>query len=472
MAMRAYIDHLGNAVKYTYKFGGDCPATLEKIARLQDQFTLTLSSSTTSDYGGDKLYDADADVEFLVNESKECHIYVNNIPRRIKRVSDLPGNDRVLRYTDAEHLSAFEKKVIKKFTTFIKETRIEWDGPFSCIKRCSVSYEGYNHRQCSIISDRPVPLYRDRMSSSWKADCLGNVFTQRTTGGRLYHFRAHAPENKDTMPDRYVYAGADIMCEPTQTEGGCDKNVIVSAKQFCLAFLKSREILETHCVDGKKIVNTVVVNLAKIMVHEKLPTTEEAMVTIDEKDTVLKRMYVPSVTATDASGELEFDLRLDDIYDIKLLSTAHKELLGDQGIWALRLDPWLRQMADLRTFKMLNRACRVASDFAEVAEMCGMGRNRSRMLPYLQILPHDWIKGKDVCCFLRRDPVLRPLSRPLKQYFTLGSLRMIALSEAGRRYYNGLASNGPLLTGNVLHFGEFEAEELDVALLPDGTIVL
>lgn len=206
MASLAFGDAIGTAVKYTYKFPGSCPLNQEGFVRLTDQVALSGSDSSTSTYDGDPDYSANpmVSIGFHIIDGG-IRLYVGHVIRLISEISDLPGNDKVLRYVETLELDTFEKRIIRKFTAFIVTHNIYWTGPFNCLQSFSNATE--DDCDCMIEADRPVPLHRSSIPLQWKASYIGKISNDRSDGAKLFHFYPNGPFDKTNINRRYFYAG-------------------------------------------------------------------------------------------------------------------------------------------------------------------------------------------------------------------------------------------------------------------------
>lgn len=166
------------------------------------------SDSSASTYEGDMHLSGRVPLSFSVKEERRVYLRMGNTERRLRRISDLPGIDRVLRPSDTTTLRDPQVRLYRKFTRFLMENTILFSGPFQCASRlCGATHTNHNGR---IMGDRPVPVHVEELEENLPLTRVTNVYLGRHTGTRICHVSDTGTRRPSHfISEKVIYLGLD-----------------------------------------------------------------------------------------------------------------------------------------------------------------------------------------------------------------------------------------------------------------------
>lgn len=145
-------------------------------------------------------------IRFWSDQDGRAHINVGPTTYRLRRVSDLPGVDRVLRPTSSRGLSAGQLRLYRHFTVFVMSVDMYFTPVFNCANWIIETTQ--NKHDIRIAADRPVPLLREILPGDTRVQFkLDFNLSDRSGSGKLYHMTDSAGIRLSQVDDVVIYAG-------------------------------------------------------------------------------------------------------------------------------------------------------------------------------------------------------------------------------------------------------------------------
>lgn len=416
------VNGLGQILKYTQSFEGtNCQLDMANLLALKDQIAEFASDSSASAYQGDEHVSSDSDIDVFLDSSHRIHVKVDNVSRRIRSVSDLPGVDKVLRYADDGGLSSGQKKLIRRFSEFAKNYNILWEGPFSCIARLSNASVHQNHGR--LVADRPVPFYRPYLEPHWRLRYVTSFDLERQDGTKLYHITPSGDRRRGNISSRYIYLGLrrdssewSAESDVRQTHLVCQledeekrrisllidnilgdirrkKDIVQSmpdqfAAEVEMAIEWLKKVQEMLCAPDGEIPERED-DLSKMSAYMRQwhnahgqPQHEGFMKTLFSYTRQIRveiSMTIPGFCDDDRDNGIEIGNTRDTISELLRITSISKQLETDVSY---DTDLATVYQTNRKTFKVLRNAWRIAQDFDHFISISGLG-NRNRAKPFL-----------------------------------------------------------------------------------------
>lgn len=145
-------------------------------------------------------------LRFWSDQDGRAHINVGPTTYRLRRISDLPGVDRVLRPTSSRGLSAGQLRLYRYFTIFVMSVDMYFTPIFSCANWISETTR--NNFDVTIAADRPVPLLREILPGDTRVQFKTEFSLSGRSGtSKLYHMTDTEGTRLSQMDDVVIYAG-------------------------------------------------------------------------------------------------------------------------------------------------------------------------------------------------------------------------------------------------------------------------
>lgn len=157
-------------------------------------------------FPGDYPIPNDANISFSITHGKRLRISVGGYSSEVRRVSGLPGVDKVLRPAYRTTLSTGQRRFYRKLTEFLNEHRVYVYGVLNCITAMSGATPDVH--DIYIKGDRPFPV---RISS-----CAWNIWSEtqlsmhemRSTNAFVYHHPGSEPMSPQDAGEEIGYFGS------------------------------------------------------------------------------------------------------------------------------------------------------------------------------------------------------------------------------------------------------------------------
>lgn len=175
--------------------------------QFKEGITNSWANDSDSTFDSDAPLPANAEFQFYVSGGR-VRLQLDGLTHTIRRVSDLPGVDRVVRPSDSTRLSSIQVGLYEEFTAVLVSNRIFFRGPFHCASR--ITGANQNSFDAEVIGDRPVPVFADYVDPMLPVDRVMSFGLGRTRGRRLMHCTPGGHHNaEEYVNEKVIYLGSE-----------------------------------------------------------------------------------------------------------------------------------------------------------------------------------------------------------------------------------------------------------------------
>lgn len=220
-----------------------CRLSRHSYDALKLQISDDSSNASVETYVQDEHVSLRDSIAFRIYDHR-LYVLIGTNELQIRRVSDLPGTDRLMRPSNLRKLTQRQVRLYKKWSQFLLTGQVYFTGPFACVNRITgASPECHS----TVQADRPVPLHRNFIPKETWGFKVCSLGLRRRVGKKIYHVSSRG--NVDLVEaDDVVYLGSGrLRTIQTPSDSSADDDYIGEESEedvddnFCnCAFLVSR----------------------------------------------------------------------------------------------------------------------------------------------------------------------------------------------------------------------------------------